>query len=133
MKPQLNKWEELFVDFLDMTEFCLRRCMDDDETLCYCLEDGQKANLADIESEYFYSAMQILDRMEVYEYDYIIADLIDCMRNAYIEPIYDEWTDLLKYRYLMPNNQANFYYIDMICNHPHDIDIDKVYNYLQAA
>ncbi len=132
-KPQLNKWEKLFIEFLDMTEFYLCRRIDEDGIECYGLEDGQKANLGDIESDFFYSASNILERMETYKYDYIIRDLEECARWDNINLQYATWQDLLKYRNNMPDNQGNFEFIDMICNHPKDIDIDKVYNYLSAA
>ena len=125
----LNKWEELFIDFLEMTEFYLRRKVDENDVDCYGLVDGQHANLCDIESEFFHSASEILSRMETYEYDYIICDLQECATQ---ELIYDQWIDLLKYRHIMPHNQYAFDLIDMICNHPQDININKVYNYLNS-
>lgn len=131
--PQLNKWEELFLDFLDMTEFYLQRRVDNNEMDCYGLVDGQKANIGDIESDFFYSATDILDRMETYEYDYIIHDLEECAQWENIKLQYTSWADLLKYKDKMPNNQGNFAFIDMICNHSQDIDIKKVYNYISAA
>ena len=33
----------------------------------------------------------------------------------------------------MPNNQYNFDLIEMICNHPQDIDINKVFCYLESS
>ena len=126
---KLNNWEEMFLDFLEMTEFYLRKKVDEDDVDCYGLEDGQLANLGDIESEFFYSASEILDRMETYEYDYIISDLQECANR---ELTYNQWSDLLEYRYQMPDNQYGFDLIDMICNHPQDIDINKVYNHLNA-
>ena len=131
--PQLNKWEELFLDFLDMTEFYLQRRVDDNEMDCYGLVDGQKANIGDIESDFFYSAADVLDRMETYEYDYIICDLEECAQWENIKLQYTSWADLLKYKDKMPNNQGNFAFIDMICNHSQDIAIKKVYNYISAA
>ena len=125
----LNRWEELFLDFIDMTEFYLYKEIDDNEEVYYRLEDGQYANLGDIQSDRFYSAASILDRMGIYEYDYIIEDLHEC---ADFELKYDKWSDLLKYREQMPDNHFNFELIDMICNHAEDIDIDKVYNHLAA-
>ncbi len=127
---ELNKWEKLFLDFLEMTEFYPLRRVDENGVDCFGLENGQHANLGDIESDFFYSATDILDRLTVYEYDYIIRDLKDC---ADFELEHNEWTDLLKYRPQMPNNQYNFDLIEMICNHPQDIDINKVFCYLESS
>lgn len=132
MNIELNKWEELFLQFLDMTEFYIIRRIDEDDVECYGLQDGQKANLGDIESDFFYSAADILDRMEIYEYDYIIRDLEECAKWDNIDLQYSTWEDLLKYEEQMPNNSGDFMFIDMICNHFEDIDIDKVYNSLCA-
>ena len=129
---KLNNWEEMFLDFLEMTEFYLRKKVDEDDVDCYGLEDGQHANLGDIESDFFYSASDILDRMEIYEYDYIIRDLEECAHADNIKLNYGQWTDLLQYRSLLPDNQYDFELIDMICNHPDEIDINKVYNYIQS-
>lgn len=131
-KNELNYWEELFLEFLDMTEFYLRQRVDENDELCYGLEDGQHANLADIESEFFYSAASILDRMETYEYDYIVRDLEECAHAERISLQYQTWSDWLQYKEIMPKNQGNFAYIDMICNHSLDIDIDKVYKHITA-
>ena len=128
----LNKWEKLFLEFLDMTEFFLHKRIDEDNKECYGLQDRQKANLGDIESEFFYSADEILDRMQVYEYDYIIDDLHECACECNLTLEYDTWDDLLKYRSLMPQNEGDFEFIDMICNHSNDININRVYNYLTA-
>ncbi len=125
----LNRWEKMFLDFLDMTEFYLYKEFDENGEMYYRLKDGQYANLGDIQSDRFYSAASILDRMEIYEYDYIIEDLQEC---ADFELKFDKWSDLLKYREQMPDNQYNFELIDMICNHAEDINIDKVYNHLAA-
>lgn len=128
----LNCWEELFLEFLDMTEFYLRKRIDEKDNECFSLVDGQRADLGDIESEKFYSASEILDRMEIYEDDYIIKDLEECAQSENIELQYNMWSDLLKYRGLMENNEGDFDLIDMICNHADEIDINKVYNYLEA-
>ncbi len=129
---KLNKREEMFVDMLDIIWFYLQRGRDKDGNVCYYLMDKQHANLADIQSEQFNSAEQIIDRLEVYEYDYIINDLKECALWENISIQYDTWEDILKYRSLMPNNQYEFDLIDMICNHSQDIDIEKVYNSITA-
>ena len=126
----LNKWEGLFIDFLNMTEFILEKRVDEEDNDCYGLVDLQKVNLGDIESDFFYSAGDILDRMWIYEKDYVVRDLEDCAKDINIDLKYDFWEDLLKYRNLMPDNQVDFDLVDMFCNHFEDVDIDKVYNYI---
>lgn len=133
MVKQLNKWEKLFIEFLNMTEFSLQRRVDFDDVDCYGVEDYQHANLGGIEQDFFYSAADVLDRMEVYEHDYIINDLEECLLENNVSCEYNEWFELLQYRPLLPNNQADFDFIEMICYHPQDIDINHIYSYLQAA
>ncbi len=125
----LNKWEELFIEMLEMIEFYLRREVDEEGRFCYSLEDGQHANLANIEEEIFYNAAQILDRLCAYENDYIVCDIEDCLYEANVSyDGYESWEDLLQYRQALPDNQFAFDLVDMICHHAQDIDIDKVFN-----
>lgn len=125
----LNKWEKLFQEMLEMMEFHLHREIDAEGRFCYSLEDGQHANLANIEEEIFYNAAPILDRLCAYENDYIICDIVDCLYEANVPyDGYEEWEDLLQYRQALPDNQFGFDLVDMICHHAQDIDIDKVFN-----
>ncbi len=133
MKPLLNKWENLFIEFLDMTEFSLQKRIDTDDVECYGVQDLQCANLAGIEQDFFYSASNVLERMEVYEEDYIVKDILECMEEIGAQCEYNQWADLLKYRSKLPYNQLDFDFIDMICHHSQDIDINNVYSFLKAA
>lgn len=121
----MNKWELLFIEFLNLTEFYLVK----NENGTYSVRDCQGANLGDIESAEFDNAQDILDRMNIYFNDYIITDLTDeCVNNVSLE--YDKYEDLLKYRNDYPQYSYHFDMIDMYCNHPKDIDIDKVWDYI---
>lgn len=133
MNRQLNKWENLFVEFLDMTEFSLQKRIDTDDVECYGVEDLQHANLGGIEQDFFYSASDILERMEVYEDDYIVKDILECMEEEGVAFEYNQWSDLLSYRSKLPHNQLGFDFIDMICHHSQDIDINNVYSSLKVA
>lgn len=89
---QQNKWEKLFEEFMDLTEFSLIKHRNpehvveyeapDGDPICavdYCgywsIYDRQGANLGNINEDRFDNAGQILDRMEIYINDYIYRDL----------------------------------------------------------
>ena len=133
MKLQLNKWEKLFIEFLDMIEFSLHKRIDADGVVCYGVEDLQHANLAGIEQDFFYSAGDVLERMEVYENDYIVRDILECIREKGVRYEYNQWSDLLKYRSKLPYNQLDFDLLEMICYHSQDINIFNIYSHLEAA
>lgn len=133
MKLQLNKWEKLFIEFLDMTEFSLHKRIDADDVVCYGVVDLQHANLAGIEQDFFYSANDILERMDVYENDYIVNDILECMKEKNVLCEYSQWSDLLKYRSKLSYNQLDFDLLEMICYHSQDINIANIYSYLKAA
>ena len=67
-----NRWESLFEDFLDVTEFKLIKHTDG-----WGLYDRQGGNLGDIEDDRFDNASDIIDRMDVYIVDYFYHDLED--------------------------------------------------------
>ena len=86
MKQQ-NKYEKLFDEFLDVTEFRLIRHQNDynkctDEYGHWSVIDLQGADLGHIEGDRFESARDILDRMDIYIHDYIIEDLQECLDEA---------------------------------------------------
>lgn len=126
MKLQLNKWEKLFIEFLNMVEFSLHMRIDADGVVCYGVEDLQHANLAGIEQDFFYSAGDVLKRMEVYENDYIVKDILECIRETGVLCEYNQWSDLLKYRSILPCNQLDFDLLEMICYHSQDISITNI-------
>lgn len=131
METQLNKWEEIFADFLDMIEFKLIKDKDEEGKDCYHLIDLQGADLGNISEEEYYDADGVIDRMEIYEEDYIINDiayLLDDNKIEYDKDDFDYWPNLFKYRDKLPDYDYDFELLDMICNHGEDIDIDKVYD-----
>ena len=121
MKQQ-NKWEKLFDEFLDLTEFTLIKHQND-----WSLIDNQGGNIGDIEGDRFKSAATILDRMEIYIDDYIVSPLVDEFvdKDLDIEPPMDDWEDLLRYRNQLPENQWDFDVLDMICNHFEEINLEN--------
>ena len=146
MKQQ-NKWEILFQEWLDLTEFSLIKHMNLQEVLYYkdfdgnpveeiyegtwSIYDRQGANLGGIDQNRFDNAGQILDRMEVYIIDYIFEDLEYCWDEENDEDYpygypqsTEEW---LKLRDRMPNNQYEMDLCDMIANHFDEINLENVY------
>jgi hypothetical protein len=123
MKQQ-NKWEKLFDEFLDLTEFTLVRHQND-----WSLIDNQGGNLGDIQSDRFNDAAQILERMDVYIHDYIIEDIEDLAEENNID-ISDwdgwGWDYLLSYRDKFPQDcQYEFDLLDMICFGFEEINLEN--------
>lgn len=121
-----NIYEELFDAFLNITEFRLLKHNDGK----FSLEDRQCANLGDIEDDRFTSASEILDRMDVYIQDYLIADIEDVLNEESIE-IDCDWEEYGKYRNLIPDYKFDFDLLDMIINHPDKVDLNNC-DYLLA-
>jgi hypothetical protein len=131
MKQQ-NKWEKLFDEFLDLTEFTLVKHQNDwnratDEYGHWSLVDNQGGNIGNIEGDRFTSVAQILDRMEIYIDDYIVSPLIDEFvdKDVDIEPPMDDWADLLRYYNSLPDSKWDFDVLDMICNHFEEINLEN--------
>lgn len=125
-----NTYEKLFDEFLDLTEFSLlkHRTESDDPDAgagLFSLEDHQCANLGDIESERFETAAQILDRMDIYIQDYIVEALSDIFDEAGISLEEDTWECLLKCRDKVSGADWDFDVLDMIINHPDEIDLNN--------
>ena len=123
MKQQ-NKWEKLFDEFLDLTEFTLVKHQND-----WSLIDNQGANLGNIQSDRFNNADKILERMTVYIHDYIIEDIEDLAEENNID-ISDwdgwGWDYLLSYRDKFPQDcQYEFDLLDMICYHFEEINLEN--------
>ena len=75
-----NKYEELFDAWMDITEFRLLKYGNK-----FGVEDLQGADLGDIQSDRFATAMEIIDRMDVYINDYLICDIDDALDEKNIE------------------------------------------------
>lgn len=134
MKEQ-NKWESLFEDFLDDTDFKLIKHTDG-----WGLYDRQCGNLGDIEGDRFESASDIIDRMDAYIVDYFYHDLEDelwaynvNMDGREIPEGAQDWIDLRKDEEFCNKNQEyienhafEFNVLDMIANHINEINLENV-------
>ena len=124
MKQQ-NKYEKLFDEFLDLTEFTLVKHQND-----WSLIDNQCGNIGDIEGDRFKSATEILDRMDCYTEDYIVRPIEQELEFQAIDSVVRlralcSWEDILEYRHCLPNNQWDFDVLDMICNHFEEINLEN--------
>ena len=128
---QQNKYEKLFDEFLELTEFKLVRHQNDydeytDEYGHWNLIDNQGANLGNIESNRFKSAAEILDRMDIYIHDYIIEDIQECLDEAGYDYYTGNYQGLIEYcRDKLPENQWELDVLDMICNHFDEINLEN--------
>lgn len=156
MKQQ-NKWEILFQEWLDLTEFRLIKHKNPELILHYedwdgnpveevhegvwSIYDRQGANLGDINEDRFDNAGQILDRMEIYMNDYICRDLEEEL-DAYEVDLNgrdlpwgaDEWLALRDDKEFYKKNKDyfdehswDFNVLDMIANHFDEIDLENIY------
>ena len=115
-----NTYEELFDEFLALTEFRLLKHKDG----TFSLEDQQCANLGDIEDDRFETASEVLDRMDVYIQDYLAAGIEDALDEKSIE-IDCDWKEYGKYRDLIPDYEFDFDLLDMIVNHSNEVDLNN--------
>lgn len=135
MKNQ-NRWETLFEDFLELTDFILIKHTDG-----WGLYDKQGGNLGDIESDRFENVGDIFDRMDAYINDYFFEDLeneleaydVD-MEGREIPEDTQDWLDLRKdaefyhkNQEYIDNHEFEFNVLDMIVNHVDEIDLENVY------
>ena len=117
---QKNKYEKLFDEFLELTEFKLVRHQNDydeytDEYGHWNLIDNQGANLGNIEGDRFKSAAEILDRMDIYIHDYIIEDIQDCLDEAGYDYYTGNYQGLIEYCLdKLPKNKWDLDVLDMI-------------------
>lgn len=135
MKKQ-NKWEELFEQYMDLTEFTLIKYSDG-----WGIYDNQGANWGDIESDRFENASDIFDRMDAYIEDYFFEDLQNEL-EAYEVDMEGRKLPWSAYEWLWLRNDVEFYnknkkyfddhgfdfdVLDMIANHADEIDLANVY------
>ena len=134
MKKQ-NRWESLFEDFLEVTEFTLIKHTDG-----WGLYDRQGGNLGDIEGDRFANAADIIDRMEVYIIDYFYHDLEDeleaykiDMEGREVPESAQDWLDLKrdtefcnKNQEYFDNHAFEFNVLDMIINHINEISLENI-------
>lgn len=135
MKRQ-NKWEELFEQFMDLTEFTLIKYKDG-----WGVVDRQGANLGDIQSDRFENAADIFDRMDVYIDDYFFNDLEEELEayNVNLEGhevpwSADEWLALRgdkefykKNKKYFDEHSFEFDVLDMMVNHEDEINLENIH------
>ena len=156
MKQQ-NKWERIFEEWLDLTEFSLIKHKNPELILHYedwdgnpveevhegiwSIYDRQGANLGDIDEDRFNNAGQILDRMEIYINDYIYRDLeeeLDAyevdLGNKELPWSAETWLELrddkeffAKNNHYFDDHRWDFDVLDMIANHFDEIDLENIY------
>lgn len=145
MKQQ-NKWERLFEEWLDLTEFSLIKHSNPEHIITYkdfdnqpCIiehygiwsvRDRQGANLGDINENRFDNAQQIFERMDIYIHDYIVEAIENCLDEKGLLPEYeyDGYDDLLiNAAPLLPENKWDFNVLDMIVNHFDEINLENVF------
>ena len=119
MKQQ-NKWEKLFDEFLDLTEFTLVRHQND-----WSLIDNQGGNICNIEGDRFESAAEIFERMDGYIEDYIATPLEEELIAKGVDEELYAFDEFLFCRDMLPNNQWDFDVLDMICNHFEEINLEN--------
>ena len=127
-----NKWEKLFDEFLDLTEFRLIKHKGNDveyDPWIWSIVDLQGANLGNIEGDRFSDAQGILDRMDIYINDYCIQDIEDLLEEKGIDITWDyDYQDYIdNSRVLLPQAFWEFEVLDMICNHYSEIDLNNCY------
>ena len=128
-----NKYEILFDQFLELTEFSLVKHQNDynkytDECGYWSLIDRQGADLGHIEGDRFESAAQILDRMDIYIHDYIIEDIQECLEEAGCDYYTGNYQGLIDYcRGKLPESKWDLDILDMIVNHPDEINLDNCF------
>ena len=143
MKEQ-NRWEQLFEQFLDLTDFTLIKYKTTDEEYNpwrWGLYDKQGANLGDIQGDRFTCVEDIFDRMDTYITDYFYADLEDEL-DAYKVDLEDREIPWSAERWLVLRDDVEFveknkeYFdshawefdvLDMIVNHFEEINLENVY------
>ena len=83
-------WIDLFEQLMDLYEFRVHIETNEDGEEILKLEDLQRGNIGDIESEEFNDYYEILERMEIYHNDYIIRALDECL-DYYCPEIDNQW------------------------------------------
>ena len=117
-----NKYEELFDDFLSTTDFKLVKYSDG-----FGLEDLQYANLGNIEEDRFWTAADIIDRMDVYVQDYYLNDICELLHGKNIEVTWPFTCEdyLENAKDLLPEYPWDFEILDMICYHANEINLEN--------
>lgn len=121
-KHESEKPERLFDEMLNTTEFRLVKFGDG-----WGLVDETGTNLGDIEADRFDGPEGIIDRLDIYVTDYFTADIKDVLDI-------DDCPDLSAFlkkavEVMAPEMREHYSFelevLDMICNHPGEIDLEK--------
>lgn len=119
---QKNKYEKLFDEMLEYMEFRLVKYPDG----TFGLIDLQGGNLGNIEDDRFDNAVQLLDRLDIYYDDYFINPIADELKDKGIESFHKDFS-IIKFRDELPDSEWDFDVLDMVINHPNDIDLNNCY------
>lgn len=119
---QKNKYEKLFDEMLEYMEFRLVKYPDG----TFGLIDLQGGNLGNIEDDRFDNALQLLDRLDIYYDDYFINPIADELKDKGIESFHKDFS-IVKFRDELPDSEWDFDVLDMVINHPNDIDLNNCY------
>lgn len=80
---------DLFKELMELYEFRVYKATNENGDEILKVEDLQRGNIGDIESDEFNDCCDILERMECYHDDYIVKALADYL--DYADNIADEW------------------------------------------
>lgn len=120
------KYDSIFKEMLNCMDFSLDKYDDG-----YGLTDLQGANWGDIESDRFNTAVEIIERLEIYLDDYYYNDLCD-EANCYfdIETLPNTYNDWLKFMddhlNFKKDHMHEYEVFDMIVNHIEEINLNEV-------
>lgn len=81
---------DLFKELMELYEFRVYKATNENGDEILKVEDLQRGNIGDIESDEFNDCCDILERMECYHDDYIVESLANCL-DYYGDNIADEW------------------------------------------
>ena len=80
---------DLFKELMELYEFRVYKATNENGDEILKVEDLQRGNIGDIESDEFNDCCDILERMECYHDDYIVESLANCLDCC--DDIADEW------------------------------------------
>lgn len=107
-----TNYNELFTEMINFMDFDLDK---DEEG--FCLVDLQGANLANIESEHFHNAREIVERMSTYVQDIMLDDPETLGGNGCYDSVEEAFNK-------NPDHPLRPYF-DLILNHLDEIDLNK--------
>lgn len=134
---QLNKYEQIFEETLDIMEFQVikHKTQTEEEDGFFSLIDLQGGNLGNIENERFTDAEDIAERLGNYIEDYFVSSIQNILAEDFKDETFDfgtgSWDDLIKYvreKYPTQINQfgGEIDFLDTLANHMDKVDINKI-------